>query len=81
MFQDVFDPDPVHVGVMGIGPAILTTFGAVFFNAALSWFKGRNRELLTVATVLMSKYHVLATKSFQLTTFSCLWWLSCSDHS
>jgi hypothetical protein len=63
MFQDVFDPDPVKVGIKGIPPALATTFGAVFFNAALSWFKGRNKELLTFATILMSKSALLCMKS------------------
>lgn len=54
LFEAVYDPRPVPVGIKGIGPGLSTTFGAVFFNAALSWFKGKNRELLLVATVIMS---------------------------
>jgi hypothetical protein len=55
LFHDVFPPDPVQVGLKGIGPGLSTTFGAVFVNAALTWFKGWNRELLLACTVMMSK--------------------------
>lgn len=55
MFSAVFEPDPVQIGLKGLAPAFSTTFGAVFTNAALSWFKGHNRDLLLAATVIMSK--------------------------
>jgi hypothetical protein len=85
LFHDVFPPDPVQVGLKGIGPGLSTTFGAgkylfelssgldlqsiplrigfnfadklllaVAVNAALTWFKGWNRELLLGCTVIMS---------------------------
>jgi hypothetical protein len=54
-FSAVFDPNPVQVGLKGLAPGLSTTFGAVFVNAALSWFKGHNRELLLFSTVIMSK--------------------------
>ena len=56
LFKDVFERDPVQIGLKGIPPALTTTFGAVFTNAALSWFKGWNRELLLMATVLMTAF-------------------------
>ena len=56
MFADVFEPDPVQIGIKGLAPAFATTFGAVFVNAALSWFKGWNRELLLGATVIMTAF-------------------------
>lgn len=55
MFRSVFEPDPVQIGLKGIPPAFSTTFGAVFTNAALTWFKGWNRELLLGAVIIMSK--------------------------
>lgn len=59
LFHDVFDPDPVQVGIKGLFPGLTTTFGAVFVNAALTWFKGWNRELLLASTVIMSKcFHI-----------------------
>ena len=56
LFKDVFEHDPVQIGLKGIPPALTTTFGAVFTNAALSWFKGWNRELLLMATVIMTTF-------------------------
>jgi hypothetical protein len=56
MFKSVFPPDPVQIGLKGIPPALSTTFGAVFVNAALSWFKGHNRELVLTATIIMTAF-------------------------
>ena len=53
-FSTVFDPDPVKVGLRGLAPGLSTTFGAVIANAALSWFKGHNREILLAGCVIMS---------------------------
>jgi hypothetical protein len=58
LFSDVFPPDPVQVGLKGLAPGLSTTLGAVFVNAALSWFKGHNRELLIFSTVIMSTYSI-----------------------
>jgi hypothetical protein len=54
LFSQVFPPDPVQVGLKGLAPGLSTTFGAVLVNAALSWFKGHNRELHVFATVLVA---------------------------
>ncbi len=54
MYSTVFDPDPVKVGLRGLAPGLSTTFGAVIANAALSWFKGHNRELLLAGCLMMS---------------------------
>ena len=59
MFQSVFEPDPVQIGLKGIPPALATTFGAVVVNASLSWFKGWNREILLTCVVIMSKLDAL----------------------
>jgi MFS family permease len=53
-FSAVYDPDPVQVGLKGLGYGISTTVGAVFFNALLST-KIPARTILLVAAVLMSK--------------------------
>lgn len=37
-----------------MGPAFSTAIGAILFNAALSWFPGRTREVLLVAVLLMT---------------------------
>jgi hypothetical protein len=56
MYEDLFDPAPAKVGIRGLAAAFATTAGAVFCNAALTWFKGRNKEILVFATVIMSTF-------------------------
>jgi MFS family permease len=55
-FSTVYDPDPVQIGLKGIGPAISTTIGAIFFNAMLSKLPSRSREILMVALVIMTAF-------------------------
>lgn len=64
LFRAVFEPDPVQIGLKGIPPAFSTTFGAVFTNAALTWFKGWNRELLLGAVIIMSKANPSSPNSY-----------------
>ncbi|OQV07082.1 hypothetical protein CLAIMM_11566 [Cladophialophora immunda] len=52
----VFPPDPVQVGLKGLAAAIGVTCGATVVNAALSWLKGYNRELLVGSCVLMTAF-------------------------
>lgn len=54
-FSTLFNPDPVQVGLKGLGYGISVTLGAVVVNALLSILKGHNRELLIASTVIMSK--------------------------
>lgn len=54
-FSTLFSPDPIQVGLKGLGYGISVTAGAVTVNALLSVFKGHNRELLVFSTVIMSK--------------------------
>lgn len=56
LFKQSFEKDPVQIGLKGIPPAIATTIGAVATNAALSWFKGSNRELLLGACIIMTAF-------------------------
>jgi hypothetical protein len=55
-FSNVYDPVPVQVGLKGMPPAFTTTFGAIGFNAALSTFPGRSREILLFALLLMTGF-------------------------
>ncbi|OCT47870.1 putative major facilitator superfamily transporter [Cladophialophora carrionii] len=55
-FSSIFDPDPVKVGLRGLAAGLSTTFGAVIANAALSWFKGHNRELLLAGCIIMTAF-------------------------
>ncbi|OAL29919.1 hypothetical protein AYO22_01825 [Fonsecaea multimorphosa] len=56
VFQRVFTPDPIKVGLRGLGPGISTTLGAVLANSSLSWFKGHNREILLAGCVVMTAF-------------------------
>lgn len=54
-YSTVYEPDPVKVGVRAVGVAICNIAGAVFFNSMLSLTKGRAREVLLAASIIMSK--------------------------
>ncbi|KAF2003779.1 MFS general substrate transporter [Amniculicola lignicola CBS 123094] len=56
VFTSVYDPIPVQIGLKGLGPAFTTTLGAIGFNAALSTFPGRAREILLVALLFMTGF-------------------------
>lgn len=59
-FSAVWSPDPVQVGLKGLGYGISTTVGAVFFNALLStWIPARS--ILLISAIIMSKYSVTPT--------------------
>lgn len=64
-FTAVFDPNPISVGLKGLGYGISVTLGACVVNALLTVFKGHNRELLIFSTVLMSKSDVQSMISFR----------------
>jgi len=55
-FSSVYTPDPVSIGLRGLGPALTTAVGAIFFNAALSRFPGNTREVLLVAVGIMTAF-------------------------
>jgi MFS family permease len=54
-YTTVYVPDPVQIGLKGLAWGFPTTTGAVFIGAMLSIWKGHNRELLLLATVIMSE--------------------------
>ncbi|OQU99157.1 hypothetical protein CLAIMM_04831 isoform 1 [Cladophialophora immunda] len=56
VYQRVFQPDPVKVGLRGLGPGLSTTLGAVVANSSLSWFRGHNREILLAGCVIMTAF-------------------------
>lgn len=67
-FSDVYSPDPVQVGLKALGYGFSVTLGASCGNAALSLWKGHNREILIVSCMIMSKiplhqlYHPLTIR-------------------
>ena len=54
-FSTVYNPDPVQIGLKGLGYGISVTVGAVLFNAMLSVPQIHARYVVLVAAVLMSK--------------------------
>ncbi|KAH7093263.1 major facilitator superfamily domain-containing protein [Paraphoma chrysanthemicola] len=55
-FTNVYDPDPVKIGLRGLAPGLTTAVGAITFNAALSQFPGHTREVLLLAVVIMTTF-------------------------
>lgn len=55
-FSDVYNPDPVQVGLKGLGYGISVTAGACIFNFLLSIFKNHNRELMIISCVIMTAF-------------------------
>lgn len=53
-FATVYNPDPIQVGLKGLGYGISTTVGAVFFNALVSTRIEAKWILLTGATLMTS---------------------------
>jgi hypothetical protein len=61
VYESVYNPNPVQVGLKGLGPGFSVTFGAVGVNALLSLWKGHNRELLLVSAIMMSRFYNLVS--------------------
>jgi hypothetical protein len=54
-FQTLYDPDPLQVGLKGLGYGISVTAGAAIVNALMTFLPKYNRELLLASCVVMSK--------------------------
>lgn len=54
-FSALYDPEPIQIGLKGVGFGIATTVGAVFFNSLLSVPTLHCRYVITSGAVLMSK--------------------------
>ncbi|KAH7083029.1 major facilitator superfamily domain-containing protein [Paraphoma chrysanthemicola] len=55
-FTNVYDPDPIRIGLRGLAPGFTTAIGAISFNAALSQFPGHTREVLLLAVMIMTGF-------------------------
>ncbi|KAG4441501.1 hypothetical protein IFR05_003028 [Cadophora sp. M221] len=55
-FSTVYAPDPVQVGLKGLGYGISVTAGATIVNWALSIFKNHNRELMIACCIIMTAF-------------------------
>ena len=56
MWDSVYVNDPIQIGLKGLGPAVATTLGAIFFNALLSTFPNRSREVILTSACLMTGF-------------------------
>ena len=52
----VWDPLPVKIGLRGISIGIFTAFGAIFWNALLSTYKGGVRWILVIAASILTAF-------------------------
>ena len=57
-FSAVYSPDPVQIGLKGLGYGISVTAGAVFFNSLLSVKAIPASAILTISAALMSEFAV-----------------------
>ena len=55
LLSNVFRPSPAKIGVYAIGPTAGLIVGATGVNILFAIFKGRARELLFVAAIIMSE--------------------------
>lgn len=55
-YSTLFNPDPIQVGLKGLPVAISIVIGAFVFNVSLSYFKNHNREILLIATIMMTAF-------------------------
>lgn len=56
MIGNVWNPDPVHVGLRGLAPGLSVTIGAIFFNSMLSTWKGGSKWILAFASALLTAF-------------------------
>ena len=56
LIANVYNPNPVHVGLRGLAPGLTVTIGAIFFNALLSIFPGGSRWILFTASMLLTAF-------------------------
>ncbi|KAL4889765.1 hypothetical protein BDV59DRAFT_204963 [Aspergillus ambiguus] len=55
-YREVFNPDPVRVGLRAFPAGVGTTVGAVLGNALLTWFKGHNKTILVIGCCMMTAF-------------------------
>lgn len=64
----MYTPDPIQVGLKGLGYGISVTAGTTIVNWLLSVFKNYNRELMIVSCVLMSKFPLFSVIAYSALT-------------
>jgi hypothetical protein len=56
MISNVWNPDPVQVGLRGFAPGLSVTIGAIVFNSMLSTWKGGSKWVLFVASTVLTYF-------------------------
>ncbi|EXJ75432.1 uncharacterized protein A1O5_02128 [Cladophialophora psammophila CBS 110553] len=56
LYSTIYNPAPIKVGVKALGVSLCTTFGAIVGNLLLSTSRGRAREILLVASIIMTAF-------------------------
>lgn len=56
LISNVYDPDPVKVGVRGIGAGLATTVGAIIASILISIFPGRANWVLFAFTAMVTAF-------------------------
>ena len=62
-FATMYDPEPIKIGLKGLGYGISVTAGAVFFNALLST-RIEAKWILLISAAIMSKSPLSKVLSF-----------------
>jgi hypothetical protein len=57
LISSVYDPNPIHIGLRGLGPSLTTTVGAIVLNALLSMFPGDTRWILFIASTILTCFN------------------------
>ncbi|KJX96812.1 MFS drug efflux pump like protein [Zymoseptoria brevis] len=54
--SNVWNPDPVQIGIRGIPVGMATAVGAIFWNALLSYWKGGAKWVLLIASGMLTAF-------------------------
>jgi hypothetical protein len=56
MISNVWNPNPVQVGLRGFAPGLSVTIGAIFFNSMLSTWRGGSKWVLFIASAMLTSF-------------------------
>lgn len=55
LLDKIYQPTPEQIGLYCLPAGVFLALGAILFNVLITVFRGKARELLTVASIIMSK--------------------------
>jgi len=56
LIEQVYNPNPVYVGLRGFAPGLAVTVGAIFFNSLLSVYPGASNYILFTAAAILTAF-------------------------